>query len=374
VKRVLHLVAVPWSATDGVARACQAIACAVSDAEHVLVIDAPSSTTLDGFAGVRVVRGWSPALPWQAGFRAAVEQYAPDVVHLHGGELVPALAYAPVLGDLPVVASCYASTPSVAGLDRAARREHRANVSTARLVFARSGGLQLARRALATGRVAVVCTPDTRVARSFAGAGRVIRVAGAADVSPISARWSADPTVVFAGRAQSGRGVDDLVAAFPIVRAAIPSARLRLLLLPGDSAARWKTQLAHEQWADVRIGPVPDLATEFASAQVGAFPFRWPVTMTPALAAAEAMASGLPVVATRVECLTPLVADGVNGFLVSPRDPEALGRALARVIAGPDTWQALAQGARNTIEERWSWNAAAAAIAEAYDYAQRSAA
>jgi len=95
--------------------------------------------------------------------------------------------------------------------------------------------------------------------------------------------------------------------------------------------------------------------------------------MTPALAAAEAMAAGLPLVATSVPCLAPLVDPGVNGALVAPGDPVALAGALTAVLEGPDVWQPLAEGARKTIEQRWSWSEAADAAADAYELAQRRA-
>jgi len=50
----------------------------------------------------------------------------------------------------------------------------------------------------------------------------------------------------------------------------------------------------------------------------------------------EAMAAGLPVVATDVGALAELVRDGVTGALVPPRDAAALARALTAVLADPD--------------------------------------
>ncbi|HEV51076.1 MAG TPA: glycosyltransferase, partial [Thermoprotei archaeon] len=45
----------------------------------------------------------------------------------------------------------------------------------------------------------------------------------------------------------------------------------------------------------------------------------------------EAMSSGLPVIATRVGGLPELVKDGVNGFLVNPRDPRSLADAMIKL-------------------------------------------
>ena len=54
------------------------------------------------------------------------------------------------------------------------------------------------------------------------------------------------------------------------------------------------------------------------------------------LALLEAMSFGLPVVATRVEGVKSLIEDGKNGYLVSPKDTEALAKALIDIRSNPD--------------------------------------
>jgi glycosyltransferase involved in cell wall biosynthesis len=53
------------------------------------------------------------------------------------------------------------------------------------------------------------------------------------------------------------------------------------------------------------------------------------------MAILEAMASGLPVIATAVGSVPEIVRDGETGLLVSPRQPEAIAQALARLVADP---------------------------------------
>jgi glycosyltransferase involved in cell wall biosynthesis len=49
----------------------------------------------------------------------------------------------------------------------------------------------------------------------------------------------------------------------------------------------------------------------------------------------EAIACGLPVVATRVGAIPEMVTDGVNGFLVPARDPRALAGAIGALVSNP---------------------------------------
>lgn len=67
----------------------------------------------------------------------------------------------------------------------------------------------------------------------------------------------------------------------------------------------------------------------------------------------EAMASGCPVVSTRVSGIPELIEDGVSGLLVEPRDPKALADAIARLLGDPALRLGLAQQARARIEDQF---------------------
>jgi colanic acid/amylovoran/stewartan biosynthesis glycosyltransferase WcaL/AmsK/CpsK len=65
----------------------------------------------------------------------------------------------------------------------------------------------------------------------------------------------------------------------------------------------------------------------------------------------EAMAMGLPVIATRHSGIPELVEDGVSGFLTPERDVDALARLIARTSAHPDQWQGLGAAGRRRVLE-----------------------
>jgi glycosyltransferase involved in cell wall biosynthesis len=80
----------------------------------------------------------------------------------------------------------------------------------------------------------------------------------------------------------------------------------------------------------------------------------------------EAMAAGLPVVASDVGGVAELVEDGVTGLLVPPADPARLAQALARVLDDRDLRQRLGTAGRARARERFDLGALRAAHVELY--------
>jgi glycosyltransferase involved in cell wall biosynthesis len=68
----------------------------------------------------------------------------------------------------------------------------------------------------------------------------------------------------------------------------------------------------------------------------------------------EAMAVGLPVVATAVGGTPDVVVDGVTGLLVPPRDPSALAKALATLVRDPDLRRKMGQAGRERVLQHFS--------------------
>ena len=81
----------------------------------------------------------------------------------------------------------------------------------------------------------------------------------------------------------------------------------------------------------------------------------------------EAMACGLPVVATAVGGNPELVAQGRTGSLVPAADPVALAQALLDVAAEPQRAQMWGQAGRAEVEQRFSLQAMVAAYQGLYD-------
>jgi glycosyltransferase involved in cell wall biosynthesis len=69
----------------------------------------------------------------------------------------------------------------------------------------------------------------------------------------------------------------------------------------------------------------------------------------------EAMMHRLPVVATRVGAIPDMVDDGVNGYLVSPEDPQALAQALGKLLADPAHCQAMGGRSYQKAADLYTW-------------------
>ncbi|MFT3976983.1 MAG: glycosyltransferase family 1 protein [Sphingomonas bacterium] len=93
--------------------------------------------------------------------------------------------------------------------------------------------------------------------------------------------------------------------------------------------------------------------------------FNPSVTETFGNVTTEAMASAVPVVAARATGAVDLVEDGVNGFLVPPRDVAAYADAIARIVADPALRHAMGEaGHRKAAGYRW--DIANKAVLDAY--------
>ena len=156
------------------------------------------------------------------------------------------------------------------------------------------------------------------------------------------------PVVAVVARLDHVKGVDMLVEAWSSVRRDVPSARL-LVVGEGPFRAELGAVLVSRNQQDSVdfLGYRSDVPRILHAADVLALPSR---SEGMPLAALEALASGLPVVAHAVGGVPELVVDGVNGRLVPPR-PEALAEALSAVLSDGVLRRRLARQARPSVEQ-----------------------
>jgi glycosyltransferase involved in cell wall biosynthesis len=322
-------------------------------------------TTRDGYDVAHVSAGPPVPLPkddllghmpaFAAALRAGWSVRPPDVVHAHFwmSGLAAVEAAGSLLSPVPVLQTFHAlgsvkkrhqgaadsSPPARIGLERGlcAAVSHVLATCTDEV-------FELRRLGLASDRVSIVpCGVDTRV---FTPGG---------PVAPRTGR----PRLLVLGRLVERKGQDDAVRALT----AVPDAELVVVGGPApDSLARDPEVRRLRGIADsIGVGDRLVFTGAVARADVPAWvrsadvvlavPWYEPFGITPL----EAMACGRPVVATAVGGLVDTVADGVTGDLVPPRDPAALGAALAALLADDDRRAAYGAAGVRRARSRYRW-------------------
>lgn len=230
-----------------------------------------------------------------------------------------------------------------------------------------------ARRKLAT-VAAIVCVGDelaerTRAALPARLAERVRVVRNGIDTerfrpgpSPRGPQLAAGGPLraMFVGRVIPEKGPDVLIRAAGL----LPSGAVDVVIVGSHGFARDAPLSPYEQelrviaaqsGVPVRFEPFVDrdrLPELLREADVLIVPSTW--NEPGALAAGEGMASGLPVVASRVGGLPGIVGDA--GILVPPNDPEALAVALRTLIDDPFERARRAEASRaRAVARDWSW-------------------
>ena len=173
--------------------------------------------------------------------------------------------------------------------------------------------------------------------------------------------WRAAPRAVFVGRLAPEKGLDTLVAAWPLVRRSFPTAQL-VLIGEGPELAALENR-AHT--AGLTIGPgqavefpgsVADSIDALRQADLFVLPSR---EEGMSIALLEAMALGIPVVASSIAGNQRLVDDREHGRLVPPDDPIGLAHAIIEHWENPDRATQMGLAARSRVEHEFSIQAVA---------------
>jgi glycosyltransferase involved in cell wall biosynthesis len=183
------------------------------------------------------------------------------------------------------------------------------------------------------------------------------------------------------GRMVPRKGIDNVVRAV----AKMPRhMRVRLLVVGGESPEPDETrtpeigrlrQLARERGIADRVTFTGQRQREslrscYAAADVFVTtPWYEPFGITPL----EAMACGTPVVGSHVGGIRHTVVDGVTGYLVPPRDPEALAERLIYLQENPALGQALGRAGVRRVRSLFTWERVADDLARVYDSVRRRA-
>lgn len=167
----------------------------------------------------------------------------------------------------------------------------------------------------------------------------------------------------FAGRLAPEKDVPLLVRAAALVRSAGIPVRVRIAGPGGRAGIEALARLLGIEEAVELCGPVADMTRFYESCDAFVLPSRSEGSPNVLL---EAMAHGIPVIATRVGGTPELVWNGLEGFLVPPGDVDALADAVGTLVRAPGLREAMAARARRRAEQ-FSAERAAGGLARLFD-------
>ena len=225
-------------------------------------------------------------------------------------------------------------------------------------------------------RIVATCTDEVgELIRLGAARNRITVVPSGVDVDQFSpdgpvAERGDRPRVLCIGRLVPRKGFDTVIRAL----VGVPEAELIIAggpaadELAGDPEAARLTRLAERFGVADRVRLVgavarPDVPALLRSADlVVCTPWYEPFGIVPL----EAMACGVPVVASAVGGFLDTVVDGATGTLVPPRRPDRLAAAMRRLLAEPFWREAYGTAGVDRARSRYSWDRIAAATLAVY--------
>jgi len=177
------------------------------------------------------------------------------------------------------------------------------------------------------------------------------------------------PLVILPARLLREKGVGEFVEAARLLRARGVRARFALVGKPDQANPASVSQQEIDAWADEGVieywGWRDDMPGVFSQAQIVCLPTYYGEGLPKSLL--EAAASGCAIVATDIPGCREIVRHGITGWLVPPRDVQALANALQQAIEQPGLREQYGSSARVLIASDFSMDRVAAETIAIYD-------
>ena len=227
------------------------------------------------------------------------------------------------------------------------------------------------------GRIAVSGAARHFISRYFRGDYRIIPngvdLDRFADAEPFEELRDGTINILFVGRFEERKGLIHLLRAYHRLRKRHVDARL-LIIGSGPKQREYRRFVGLRQIRDVEfLGRVSDdaKARYFASADIFCAPATGQESF--GIVLLEAMAAGVPIVASDIHGYKNVVQRGVQGLLVEPKNHRALAAALYRLSNDEDLRHRMGEEGRAKAPE-YSWDSVSERIVDFYREIRRESA
>jgi glycosyltransferase involved in cell wall biosynthesis len=171
--------------------------------------------------------------------------------------------------------------------------------------------------------------------------------------------------IIFVGTLRPVKGIKYLIKAMKIIRQKNEDARLMLI---GDGEERaYLENLVKE----LNLKNYVKFIEKVQNENVPEYMVTSDVFVLPSLSESfgivnlEAMASGLPIVTTKVGGLPEVVKDGENGFLVEPKNPEQIAEKALLILEDDELRERISRNNKEEVRE-YSWESVVERLEEIY--------
>jgi N-acetyl-alpha-D-glucosaminyl L-malate synthase BshA len=175
------------------------------------------------------------------------------------------------------------------------------------------------------------------------------------DDAPLRKQWAPnnEPILMHLSNFRPVKRITDVVEIFALVRAKIPAKLVMMGDGPDRGAAEYLVRKKGLSRDVFFLGKQDSVQEKLGFADL----FLLPSDLESfGLAALEAMACEVPVIATHVGGLPEVVTHGVDGYLVPPRDVEAAGKYALQILTRPDHGRSMGQQARINARAKYCSN------------------
>ena len=169
--------------------------------------------------------------------------------------------------------------------------------------------------------------------------------------------------ILFVGRPEKRKGLRYLLRAYLRLRQQEPNTRL-IVVGAGDFSRYQKIMAPFDDVVFRPNVPYDELPRYHKSAHVFCCPNTGNESQGYVLI--EAMAAGLPVVASNIEGFASVLTDGQEGLLVRPKDEQALAASLLSLIRNPELARELGERGKHQAQ-RYSWDSVARQVMSYYE-------